>query len=569
MTSTATKHLTPVRADGPSYENVSGLHVLRVKGSFYEMGKQHGEMLREHIPDGPLPYYKTYIERIMGPSLVGKLLWPVLNRTIGARVAKAIPDFVEETLKGLAAGSGLSERAILAGATMPDSLMWLAARVLGWQSSGPALHHRLALGLGCTSAVAWGDATEDGRLLHARNLDYHGVSCWPKTAAVIFHTPDEGQRYVSVAAAGVPMGGITSMNEAGITMTVHQHMFTDKTRLGGTPIGFVGDLVMRYADSIEAAQEIFSNHTPIGCWTYLVTDGKRKEVLCWEENPDRNVAHRAPEGEDTFSYTNVYIDEALGETELDVYGSYWRHNQGRWSRARTRLAEGHGDHSPTSMAGILADLGSGECRFRDAARMLLTVGAVVFRPEDGVLWVSTGEAPVSQNTFVPFSLATEAHAPEYGDLTDHAVRDSESEAAFTAYRDAYTAYLDQGDIPMARRHMATALHHQPRQALYHSVAGLLAMKDGQIAEAFEAFDRAVQLGHVDPERVAAFHVWRGRAADLAGRREDALKDYREALTHRADPPMKRAAEKGLKRSYSRGKSRRVNIDFTFADVMAP
>ena len=276
MTSTAADQPMPLRAEGPSYENVAGLHVLRVKGSFYEMGKQHGEMLRDHIPNGPLPYYKTYIERIMGPNVLGKLLWPLLNRTIGAQVAKAIPDFVEETLKGLAAGSGVSEREILAGATMPDSLMWLAARVLGWQSSGPALHHRLASGLGCTSAVAWGDATKDGRLLHARNLDYHGVDCWPKTAAVIFHTPDEGQRYVSVAAAGVPMGGITAMNESGITVTVHQHMFTDKTRLGGTPIGFVGDLVMRYADSIDAAQEILSSYTPIGCWTYLVTDGHRE-----------------------------------------------------------------------------------------------------------------------------------------------------------------------------------------------------------------------------------------------------------------------------------------------------
>jgi len=155
MTSTAAD-LTASTAAGPAYQQVSGLHVLRLKGSFYEMGHQHGELLREHIPNGPLPYYRTYIERVIGPGLLSKVVWPVLNRTIGARVARAIPDFVRQTLKGLAAGAGMSEAEILAGATMPDSLMWLAARLLRFHSAGPAMHHRLAMGLGCTSAVAWG-----------------------------------------------------------------------------------------------------------------------------------------------------------------------------------------------------------------------------------------------------------------------------------------------------------------------------------------------------------------------------------------------------------------------------
>ena len=50
--------------------------------------------------------------------------------------------------------------------------------------AGPAVAHRVALGLGCTSAIAWDDATADGKLPHARNFDYHGVSCWPDTASV-------------------------------------------------------------------------------------------------------------------------------------------------------------------------------------------------------------------------------------------------------------------------------------------------------------------------------------------------------------------------------------------------
>ena len=90
---------------------------------------------------------------------------------------------------------------------------------------------------------------------------------------------------------------------------------------------------------------------------------------------------------------------------------------------------------------------------------------------------------------------------------------------------------------------------------------------GEIIERTEQFLRAYE--YVDPERVAAFHVWRGRAADMAGRREDAVSDYRAALERPSDAPMKKAATRGLRTTYSPGRARRLNVDFTFADVLAP
>ncbi|MCA9622558.1 MAG: hypothetical protein KC731_26235, partial [Myxococcales bacterium] len=80
------------------------------------------------------------------------------------------------------------------------------------------------------------------------------------------------------------------------------------------------------------------------------------------------------------------------------------------------------------------------------------------------------------------------------------------------------------------------------------------------------FSEALRLGHDHPERLAAFHLWRGRAQDLAGRRDEALVDYRWALGHHADTPIREAARKNLERPYRGG---RVEIDFTFGDVMAP
>ena len=136
-------------------------------------------------------------------GMAGPLALRLLQRTVGARVAKQLPPFALETIRGIAEGAGIPYESMLEGCTMPDTVLWAASRVIELKRARPAMAHRLALGLGCTSAIAWGRATRDGKLLHARNLDYHGVSCWPKTQTVFSCEPDEGQRYVSVAAAGV------------------------------------------------------------------------------------------------------------------------------------------------------------------------------------------------------------------------------------------------------------------------------------------------------------------------------------------------------------------------------
>ncbi len=561
------------RQPGPWHRRVAGLHVLKLTGSYYDMGRQHGAFLKDEIPRGPLPYYRTYIDRLAGQSGWGPLApyaWSVLQRMIGSRVIKAFPDYALETMRGLADGADLDLKSVLEGCAMPDSLLWVASRVMQLKGVGPAAHHRLALGLGCTSAIAWGEATEDGKLLHGRNMDYHGVGCWPRTSAVLFHEPTEGMRYVSVAAAGVMMGGITAMNEAGLSLAVHQHMFTDQAALGGTPIGCVGDVIMRQARTLDEAEAILRSHQPSGCWTYLVADSHSRELLCWEENPDRNVALRPAEGKSTFGYANIFLDDQLGATEQNLYGSYWRHNLGRQRQVTRLLTEQPGSISPNAIASFLADPGEEQsCRISTSIGMLMTVSSVVFRPEDGVFWVASGETPISENPFIPFDLNTESHNPDHGQLDGGVPRDEASREAFACYRRAYVAYLDEDDLPRSQQLMNQACELQPDQPLYHFLAGMLALRLGDTQLALDSLGRCLELGHPHGERLATFHLWRARAADLSGNREQGLRDYRAALGHHSDPPVWRAARRGLRRAYKRRQADQVDVDFTYADVIAP
>jgi tetratricopeptide (TPR) repeat protein len=204
--------------------------------------------------------------------------------------------------------------------------------------------------------------------------------------------------------------------------------------------------------------------------------------------------------------------------------------------------------------------------------MVMTVGSVVFRPEDGAFWVGTGETPTSHGAFAPFSLRTESSAPELGELVVGAATSADRDRvaeAFEHYRRAYVSYLEQEDRASARVHIARACESDPMQAVYCFVRGIYALEDLELSTADEALSRAIELGHPDAERVAGFHLWRARARDLLGRRSEALTDYRRSLGHHADRPVHEAARRGLRRAFTRDRVRRVHVDMSLGDVISP
>ena len=71
------------------------------------------------------------------------------------------------------------------------------------------------------------------------------------------------------------------------------------------------------------------------------------------------------------------------KTSLPVLDRFVRFGIDRISFAQNELLKaGVGSHDGQSMARILADTGTGGCRISGSISMLMTVGSVVFRPED-------------------------------------------------------------------------------------------------------------------------------------------------------------------------------------------
>lgn len=319
---------------------------------------------------------------------------------------------------------------------------------------------------------------------------------------------------------------------------------------------------MRHAKNLDDARRILEADRHNGCWTYVLASAAEKAVLCYEVSPKRS-AHRIFDS-GTFGYANVYLDEELGKTEHHIYPSHWRNNLARLSRSRQLLAKHRGNIDENTIAGILGDPGSGACRFEEAISQIMTVASVVFDPERALVWVATGRAPVSNREYVAFDLGREAPRPDLPPLTGGQLSDPSAVAAYDAYREGYEAYFEIGDLALARRCLARASELAPEVALYPFIAALLALLDGDAAAAEREADRALAIGHDVPERVASFHLWRGRARDVQGRRESALADYRAAEA--GSRAVSRGAKKGLGKAWQK---KRFGVEFALADVPLP
>jgi hypothetical protein len=142
---------------------------------------------------------------------------------------------------------------------------------------------------------------------------------------------------------------------------------------------------------------------------------------------------------------------------------------------------------------------------------------------------------VSNRDYVAFDLSRRGGAPDLARLPGHCAPDVAE--AFDAYRDL-PGVFDRGEIAGARSRIRRL--RAPAEAGPLSLRGRRARAaDSDPNAAERAFDAAIAIGHAAPERSSAFHLWRARAATAAGRRSDALGDYRLARwadRFRALPP---------------------------------
>ncbi len=545
-------------------DRVGSLWVLHLAGTSFERGLQHGTLMRYRVRD-TIEFYRklptTLAARVSGEGAGRMKVLERLNRTLVKQLAKNRDSDALEEMRGLAVGLGvrveeLAEVMVLADVT--QSLGALAERKR--RAGPPALP-----GLGCTSAIR---SLPNGGLLFGRNFDFWGAGYWDANPAVVFHHPDKGKSFCSIATGGFPTGGITAINEDGLALAVHQHGSRDST-LKGTPVIDIAHRIVRTASNVDEAIEIAGQHRATGGWSLVMAGGNPPGAVVLEmssvSQQPRHISEHA------LVASNYFKDPLLSERELQANVSATLSDIARYDRA-LHLVQ-HSRMTPARMAGLLGDhfdpMAGRERSAGYTISRITNLSSVVFNLSEKKFWVSESGAPTSKGGYVGFDLDSELAGKRsaVGRIEGGKAPSLKVTAAQDRYLDAYKEYIDTGDLNRVLMILGDCSSEDPREPTFPFVEGIVRSMLGNFRGALTSIDRSLEVEAVEHKRQVSL-LWKARVFDMMDHRDRSTRIYEELSDNEAAPPIvRKAARSGRKKPFKEKRLSSLMIDFTNGDTI--
>ncbi|MEK6237544.1 MAG: C45 family autoproteolytic acyltransferase/hydrolase, partial [Planctomycetales bacterium] len=235
-------------------ERVNGVFVLHLAGSPYEMGYQHGALLKEHARANLAHILDEQMAK-KTITIAGFQLGP--QSILGAVIKtqdKHIPKWYSDELIGLADGAEVPlERARRANFV-------------------PELFH-------CSGFAVMNSATADGVLYHGRVLDYAVDWRLQEHAVIIVHRPDGAIPWVNVTFAGF-IGCVTGMNAQQISLG--EMGGGGLGHWDGVPMAVLMRWALREAKTLDEAVAVFRDNPRTCQYFYVAADGKTNRAVGFE-----------------------------------------------------------------------------------------------------------------------------------------------------------------------------------------------------------------------------------------------------------------------------------------------
>ena len=217
-------------------EERDGVTILYVNGSHYQMGYQHGYLLREKVQENVRAFLHYAAAAISYDALLA--MWETSQPYVP-------PEYFEE-LQGIADGANLSFNDIAA------SIM-----AIEWADHG------------CYGIAAWGPATVNGLLYHARSFDLPSTIQDPVTgiypyenSVLVVRKPTNGSASLCPSIAGsFHTGG--GMNDQRVSIGIQICWSKDQT-MQGNPYHFRVQQALDDATTAEEAIQIITTNRTHG-----------------------------------------------------------------------------------------------------------------------------------------------------------------------------------------------------------------------------------------------------------------------------------------------------------------
>jgi len=360
-------------------EDVNSVLVLHVKGSPYEMGYQHGFLLKDRI--------QAFAQYLIQKMINVGYSYEYMVNCVQAMESHIPQEYIDE-MKGLADGASMNYTDALI-AQLESGIQYYGH---GWT--------------GCSGFVVFGNGTSDGHLYHGRSLDW-SLCTVGSIGLIIAYEPENGNTFVNVGQIGM-IGVSTGMNTEGITAQLNISYSTNRT-LDGMPVSFILRKVLQYSDNLTYAIDIISQADRTQGYNILLGDGRNlngaavevSQNYCkvfWAGDTAENITPHYPIS-NTVRRTNHYVDPELASTQRPIYDPrvFYANSWDRYELLSQLIEDNYGN--------IDAQMSIEFLRTPPVAWAEINLQSMVFDSTDLELWVadSAFSIPAYQREFIHLS----------------------------------------------------------------------------------------------------------------------------------------------------------------------
>jgi hypothetical protein len=224
-------------------------HVLRLQGTPYKLGYQHGSALKEQVVHN--------IKRIVDDQIIAHPEHPQIKGFLAQMdsVVAKIPAYYLQEMKGLADGAGVPFQKVLLLNLFPE------------------MFHCVGL----TVSRDAGDA-----FYHVRVLDYAMGNGLQDTAVLLVVSPEGKIPFANLSYAGF-IGSVTGMHRQHISVgEIGGKGYGD---YNGLPMAFIIRNILEEAASLQDAKKILDSSCRTCEYFYVIADGKTEEALAAYATP--------------------------------------------------------------------------------------------------------------------------------------------------------------------------------------------------------------------------------------------------------------------------------------------
>jgi len=345
---------------------------------------------------------------------------------------------------------------------------------------------------GCTNFAAFGPASINGKLWHARNFDLSGNGVLDLYRVVYIVEPIDKIPFVAIAWSDYyPVGVHTAMNMKGLSLGYMHSEAPGESIMDAPNLWILFRKVMENASTIDEALAILKAGPRKGTANLLLADGKVPDAIIVEMTSNAIAVRRAKKSM-VYSTTHFVSQEMFYPENKDP-NSY-----ARFKRLEELGNQYYGKLDLEHAVSILRDHYDVHIRRETFSGDIIAtpsnVLSVVFCSTDLTFWVARGLAPAAYSRFVGFSLKDEIRGTQAKTKVPSVPADTIVESLAWKEMEAFLAgnlaYL-QGDDSTAVEYLTRAVSLNPTSVLYGYRLGSALSNLGRIEEAIAIFETAL------------------------------------------------------------------------------